>query len=136
MSDSPTLEAFTAAVHAFLESHAERRPPASEFVWGEGSDDVAVFDEKDRDAELAEAAEAKRWRALRFDHGMGWITGPVEYGGAGLTGAYERAYAAAEAQYVTPPMGLFTISLGMVAPTILAHGTDEAKDAYLRDLYR
>ena len=136
MSAQPTIEQFTEEAHAFLSAHAEQRPPASEFVWGQGSDDVAVFDEKDREAELAEANEAKRWRGLRFDHGFGWISGPEQYGGRGLSGKYEKAYATAEAQYLTPPMGLFTISLGMVAPTILAHGTDLAKDAYLRDLYR
>jgi acyl-CoA dehydrogenase len=136
MSEQPTIEQFTEEAHAFLSAHAEPRPPASEFVWGQGSDDVAVFDEKDREAELAEANEAKRWRGLRFDHGFGWISGPEQYGGRGLSGKYEKAYAAAEAQYLTPPMGLFTISLGMVAPTILAHGTDLAKDSYLRDLYR
>ena len=30
----------------------------------------------------------------------------------------------------------FGIGLGMVAPTILAHATDTAKDLYLRRLYR
>ncbi len=33
-------------------------------------------------------------------------------------------------------MGFFGIGLGMVAPTILAHGTDADKDAYLRKMYR
>ena len=33
-------------------------------------------------------------------------------------------------------MGVFTISLGMVAPTILAHAVPEVQDLYLRDLYR
>jgi len=136
MSEQPTLEEFTESARNFLEANATHRPPASEFVWGQGSDDVAVFDEKDSEAELAEAAAARAWRAKRFDNGVGWISGPKEYGGHGLPGAYERAYSALEAHYETPSMGLFTISLGMVAPTILAHGTDEAKSQYLRDLYR
>jgi acyl-CoA dehydrogenase len=33
-------------------------------------------------------------------------------------------------------MGVFAISLGMVAPTILAHAVPEVQDLYLRDLYR
>ncbi len=33
-------------------------------------------------------------------------------------------------------MGVFTIGLGMVAPTILAHASDRAKDLYLEKLYR
>src|SRR5690606_7791270 len=50
--------------------------------------------------------------------------------------AYERVYNSLEAQYRTPDMGVFAISLGMVAPTILAHGIQEVRDLYLRGLYR
>jgi acyl-CoA dehydrogenase len=132
----PTIEEFTAEARAFLDANAEPRPPAAEFVWGEGSDEVGVFDEQDREAEAREAEAAKAWRRLRFDHGFGWITGPEQFGGRALSGAYERAYQSVESQYDTPPMGIFTISLGMVAPTILAHATPEVQDAYLRDLYR
>ena len=131
-----SIEDFTAEATAFLEANAKRRPPRSEFVWGQGSDDVAVFEEKDRDVELAENEEAKAWRRLRFDAGFGWITGDPAYGGRGLPNAYERAYAALEGNYDTPGMGLFAISLGMVAPTIHAHATDAVKDAYLRKLWR
>jgi acyl-CoA dehydrogenase len=35
-----------------------------------------------------------------------------------------------------PEQGFFGIGLGMVAPTILAHATDEVKDAYLPKMYR
>ena len=35
-----------------------------------------------------------------------------------------------------PNQGFFGIGLGMVAPTILAHASDEAKDKYLKALYR
>jgi alkylation response protein AidB-like acyl-CoA dehydrogenase len=135
MSDI-TIEDFTAEARRFLDEHAERRPPAQDFVWGQGSDDVAVFDEKDRDAEAREAEAAKEWRRTRFDHGFGWITGPEKFGGRALGGTFERAYGSLESQYATPPMGIFTISLGMVAPTILAHAVPEVQDLYLRDLYR
>lgn len=137
-ADAPsvTLEQFEEEARAFLDQRAERKPPVAEFVWGEGSDDVAVFDEKDRDAEAAEAEASKEWRRARFDEGFGWITGPEEYGGRGLPARYERAYQSIESQYATPPMGVFTISLGMVAPTILAHATPEVRDLYLRGLYR
>ncbi|MCO5321011.1 MAG: acyl-CoA dehydrogenase family protein [Microthrixaceae bacterium] len=131
-----SVEDFTAEAVAFLDANAEKRPPARDFTWGEGSDEVALFDEKDRATEAAEAEEAKAWRRKRFDAGLGWITGPLTYGGRELSAAHERAYNAIEAGYVTPGMGVFTISLGMVAPTILAHGTEEVRDLYLRDLYR
>ena len=105
-------------------------------MWGEGSDKVAMFEERDRDAELASLAKAQAWRAKRFDDGFGWITGPAEYGGRELPAAYQRAYDALEAKFAVPNQSFFTIGLGMVAPTILAHGTDVAKDAYLTAMYR
>jgi len=67
---------------------------------------------------------------------FGWIGGPEKFGGRDLPAAYERAYQSVEQGYVTPNMGVFTISLGMVAPTILAHAIPEVQDLYLRDLYR
>ncbi len=131
-----SMDDFTAEATKFLDDNAEKRPPQRDFQWGEGSDDVAVFDEKHRDAEAIEAEAAKEWRRKRFDAGLGWIQGPKDFGGRELPAAYDRAYAAIEAGYITPNMGVFAISLGMVAPTILAHATDEVKDLYLRDLYR
>jgi acyl-CoA dehydrogenase len=136
MAATISIEEFTEEARSFLDSNAERRPPAKEFVWGQGSDDVGVFDEKDREVEAREAEEAKAWRRLRYDHGLGWITGPERFGGRDLSQAHERAYQSVESQYLTPGMGVFTISLGMVAPTILAHAVPEVQELYLRDLYR
>lgn len=136
MAATISIEEFTEEARSFLDSNAERRPPAKEFVWGQGSDDVGVFDEKDREVEAREAEEAKAWRRLRYDHGLGWITGPERFGGRDLSQAHERAYQGVESQYLTPGMGVFTISLGMVAPTILAHAVPEVQELYLRDLYR
>jgi acyl-CoA dehydrogenase len=136
MASHLTEAEFDENVRIFLDGHLPPRETRSDFVWGEGDDDVAVFEESDPAAELVELAEAKAWRAKRFDAGFGWIFGPEAYGGAGLPNSYDRRYAAIERHYLTPNMGFFTISLGMVAPTILAHGSDAAKDAYLRKLYR
>ena len=131
-----TIEEFTEEAVRFLEANAEKKPPRAAFKWGEGSDDVALFEEQDEAAELEEIAAAKKWRATRYDNGFGWIGGPKRFGGRELPAAYERAYAAHEADYRTPPMGIFTISLGMVAPTILAHAIPEVQEAYLPGLYR
>jgi len=133
-----SVEDFEAEVREFLEANTTRTKQTEDrgFAWGEGDDSVAMFEEVDPEEERRGLAEAKAWRAKRFDAGLGWITGPEEYGGRGLTVAHERAYARLEAQYETPDMGFFGIGLGMVAPTILAHGTDTAKDAYLRAMQR
>jgi alkylation response protein AidB-like acyl-CoA dehydrogenase len=131
-----SLEEFRTEALSFLEANAQRKEVRSEFKWGEGSDDVAIFEEKSEESELAAIAEAKKWRAARFDNGFGWIGGPEEFGGRGLPAAYERVYGGLEAKFETPAMGIFTISLGMVAPTILAHAIPEVQDMYLSDLYR
>lgn len=131
-----TLDEFTAEARTFLDAHASKQAAKADFVWGEGDDDVGVFEEQDAAGEQAEIAASKAWRATRFDNGFGWISGPAKFGGRDLPGTYDRAYSALESNYETPPMGIFTISLGMVAPTILAHGIPEVQDAYLRDLYR
>jgi acyl-CoA dehydrogenase len=137
MSDQPTVEAFAEEARAFLDAHAELRVTDTRpFTWGEGDDDLSLFEEVDREAEQVQIDEAKRWRAARYDAGFGWITGPVEYGGRGLTKAHERAYASLESRYVLPKTTFFGIGLGMVAPTILAHAEEHVKARYLPKMYR
>ncbi len=131
-----TLEDFEQQARAFLDANAPLREEEKRFVWGEGSDKVALFDEKARDAELVELQRAQAWRATKFDAGFGWIGGPARYGGRELPVAYDRLWQSLEARYQTPNQGFFGIGLGMVAPTILAHGSDAARDAYLRKMYR
>jgi alkylation response protein AidB-like acyl-CoA dehydrogenase len=131
-----TLDDFEREARAFLDAHVPRKEAERAFVWGEGSDKVAVFEEKDRATELADVRRACEWRTTKFDAGFGWISGPTRYGGRELPAAFERLWSSLEAQYQVPNQGAFTIGLGMVAPTILAHGSDAAKELYLRRMYR
>src|SRR5438046_5214643 len=135
MADIISEAEFEAEARQFLDGHAKRRVE-EEQGWGEGSDRTGLFAEKTREQELAELEEARGWRRTFFDAGFGWITGPPQYGGRGLTASYERVWQSLESQYDTPPGAPFGIGLGMIAPTILAHATDTAKDSYLRGLYR
>ena len=135
-SSETALEAFEDEARRFLDANAARKEAERKFVWGEGSDRVVVFEEKDREAEIADMRKACDWRSKKFDAGFGWIGGPAQYGGRELASAYDRAYLRLEAQYEVPNQNAFTIGLGMVAPTILAHGTDAAKELYLRRMYR
>ena len=130
------LDQFEREAREFLDANAPRKEAEKKFVWGEGSDKVSMFEERDPETERRDIARSVEWRRKKFDSGFGWITGPAQYGGRGLPAAYERAYNALETQYQVPNQGPFTIGLGMVAPTILAHGSDTAKDAYLRAMYR
>ena len=132
----PTLEQFQANALAFLEANAPRKEAEKKFVWGEGADKVTMFEEKDRQAEKLDVAEACAWRRKKFDAGFGYVFGSEQYGGRGLPVAYSRAYDALEANYEIPNQSCFTIGLGMVAPTIVAHGSDIARDLYVRKMYR
>ncbi|MFN5600722.1 MAG: acyl-CoA dehydrogenase family protein, partial [Acidimicrobiaceae bacterium] len=129
-----TIEEFEKEARAFLEANAEKRPVEKAFVWGEGSDNF--YREKDREQEAQNAEDAKKWRQKKFDAGFGWITGPKEYGGRELPPSYDRLYSQMEATYRVADQSAFAISLGMVTPTILDHGSQEARDMYVRKLWR
>ena len=132
---TPSPESFEADARAFLDANAEKRPEET-FVWGQGSDDVSLFPEKTLEQEVADLAVSRAWAQAVFDAGFGWITGPPQYGGRGLSGDFQRIWGRVAADYRTPSMSIYGIGLGMVAPTILAHATDEVKEAYLRRMWR
>jgi acyl-CoA dehydrogenase len=131
-----TLEQFTAEAKAFLDANAKLKGEEKKFVWGQGSDRVDMFEETSRDRERAELAKAQAWRQKKFDAGFAWASGPQQYGGRELPAAYQRAYDALEGKYEVPNQAFFGIGLGMVAPTILAHASETAKQAYLKKMWR
>ena len=135
MPETISEQDFERAAVAFLEANAEPRVETRQ-SWGEGSDQVSILPERTLEEEIAELTEARAWAQRRFDAGFGWITGPVEYGGRGLGRDFQRAYNELEGRFATPPMSAYGIGLGMVAPTILAHATDEVKERYLKKLWR
>jgi acyl-CoA dehydrogenase len=136
-ADQPTVDEFREEIVAFLEANATRKADEDKpFVWGEGDDDTSLFEEVDREVELQQLAESQKFRAKRYDAGLGWITGPRQYGGRELSQAHERAYGSVESKYSVPSGSFFGIGLGMVAPTILAHAQDHVKERYLPALYR
>jgi len=120
---------------SFLEANASPRVEVTQ-TWGEGSDEVSVLPERTPEEERAELEAAQGWARTRFDAGFGWITGPESLGGRGLPRSYQRLYDGLEGRFDTAPMTPFGIGLGMVAPTILAHATDEVKERYLQSMYR
>jgi alkylation response protein AidB-like acyl-CoA dehydrogenase len=134
--NSPDESTFLAECTTFLQSYAPHRTAERQaFQWGVGTDAVPVFEEVDRERELEEIALVRTWRRALWQAGLGWITGPTEFGGRGLAPKYQRLFDAAAREYDVPGNGKLTVSLGMVAPTILAHATASAKDRYLRGLY-
>jgi alkylation response protein AidB-like acyl-CoA dehydrogenase len=129
------LATFEAEVTAFLEQHAKRRPPAREQRWGEGSDAMSSVGGAGADSEQRRT-EAQAWRALVFDAGFGWPSGPAEYGGGGLTHDHDEVYAAVEAQFDVPDQSIFQVSRGMVSPAVVEHGSDDLKRRFLPGIHR
>jgi alkylation response protein AidB-like acyl-CoA dehydrogenase len=132
-----SVEAFRSECEAWFAAHYSPREQLTrpKFAWGEGSDDVSLFEEAPADVSEREVAAARSWRGALAAAGLAWITGPVEHGGRGLSTAHQRAFDDVQRGYDVPGNRLLMISLGMVAPTILAHGTAGAKARYLGPLH-
>jgi alkylation response protein AidB-like acyl-CoA dehydrogenase len=104
-----------------------------------------VLDEADLRAKvrafLAEHDPATTKRAdfldARFDAGLAWVHYPAGLGGLGLSrqlqNVVDTEFAAAHAPDNEPDR--IGIGLGMAAPTILAHGSDEQKQRWLKRLW-
>ena len=132
---SNPLEAFTAEVAAFVADRPMRVEQTSGFEWGTGSDDVSIFEEVDPSVERERLDAVRVWRKELADARLAWIGGPPEFGGRGLGYEFQVAFDALVRRYDVPSSSPLTVSLGMIAPTILAHGTDRAKGLYLEAMY-
>lgn len=128
-------EAFASECDAFFSQFPQRAEVSGAFRWGEGPDSVPIFEEVDREVEMLEVARVRRWRRQLWDAGLGWITGPVEYGGRGLSPRHQQIFDAGARRHDVPGNGKLTVSLGMVAPTILTHAQEPVRRRYLPALH-
>jgi len=113
--DQPEEGTFRKEVRQFIETEA---PKAAKGLSGE-------------EALIANWDENQAW--FKKLAGKGWIAPawPVEYGGAGLTTMQQFVLNEELALHRVPrPMHLI-IGLGMAGPTIIVHGTEEQRKAYL-----
>ncbi len=113
-----------------------RRADDDEFVWGEGSDVINVLEEVDREHLDEVVSAAKAYAAARYDAGLGWIDGPVEYGGRGLTTEHAIAFAEIESHYQLPNLSILVIALGFVGPALRTAASPEICAELLPQLYR
>jgi acyl-CoA dehydrogenase len=84
------MDEFTRQAREFLDAHADRTPDKTHFTWGEGDDSVAYFSADPPEAEQRKLKAARDWQRTRYGCGFGWISGPREYGGRGLTPVHGR----------------------------------------------
>ncbi|HTZ64922.1 MAG TPA: acyl-CoA dehydrogenase family protein [Solirubrobacteraceae bacterium] len=116
LDDTPEQAAYRAQVRSWLDQHAGEAP----VLQGPG----ALEDEN-------EIIAARRvWQGKLAEGGLAGVTWPKEYGGQGL-GPIEQVICGQEIARAKVPGILDAIGVGMLGPTIIAHGDDEQKARYL-----
>src|SRR5258705_3611103 len=103
---------------------------------------MSVTAEELRDRAIAflrehDATDPLEFLRARFDAGLAWIMLPCGLGGVGAPRALQPVVDAVFAEAGAPDNnpGRIGIGLGMAAPTILRHGTDEQRQRWLRPLW-
>jgi alkylation response protein AidB-like acyl-CoA dehydrogenase len=116
LDDTPDQAAYRAQVRGWLEAHKAEAP----VLQGPG----ALEDED-------EIVAARRvWQGRLAEGGLAGVTWPKEYGGQGL-GPIEQVICNQEIGRAKVPGVLDAIGVGMLGPTIIAHGAEEQKSRYL-----
>ncbi len=111
------LDDFRTRVREFLATHADRAGTAS-------------HDDGD-----AVVARGKAFQNALADAGLAALTYPVEVGGAGLDAEHQKVFDEESNGYEMPSRQ-FMVGIGICAPTLLEHGTDEQRRTYLPALLR
>ncbi len=107
IGDSPEEAAFRAQARTWLEAHATRRSDAS------------------RPLPLDEHVPAAlAWQAKLHKHGWAGLSWPEAFGGRGMSSVMSTIFNEEMAQF-EQTLGPLTVSLGMVAPTLMAHGSPD-----------
>jgi alkylation response protein AidB-like acyl-CoA dehydrogenase len=135
-SEIEDVASYRERAQAFLDSHLPRRQAAVPTEWGEGSDSVALLEESNLEQQLRELDAIRKWRAIEFDAGFGWIDGPEDLGGAGLSRSHAAAYRQLRSGYEVPRETGLGVSLGMVTPTLQEYGNAVVRERYLERLHR
>jgi alkylation response protein AidB-like acyl-CoA dehydrogenase len=116
LDDTPEQAAYRAEVRGWLEQHAAEAP----VLQGPG----ALQDEE----EIIAARRA--WQGRLAEGGLAGVTWPKEYGGQGY-GPIEQVICNQEIARAKAPGILDAIGVGMLGPTIIAHGAEEQKARHL-----
>jgi alkylation response protein AidB-like acyl-CoA dehydrogenase len=116
LDDTQDQAAYRAQVRAWLDQHKAEAP----VLEGEG----AIQDE----SEIIAARRA--WQGKLAEGGLAGVTWPKDFGGQGM-GPIEQVICNQEIARAKVPGILDAIGVGMLGPTIIAHGSDEQKSRYL-----
>jgi alkylation response protein AidB-like acyl-CoA dehydrogenase len=121
LDDTPQQAAYRAQVRSWLEEHAAEAPQLQARGPSTPGEEERVI------------AERRLWQGKLAEGGLAGVTWPKEYGGQGL-GPIEQVICSQEIGRAKVPGILDSIGVGMLGPTIIAHGSDEQKTRYLGPL--
>jgi alkylation response protein AidB-like acyl-CoA dehydrogenase len=116
LDDTPEQAAYRATVRGWLDEHKAEAPVL------QGPDALEDEDEI--------VAARRAWQGKLAEGGLAGVTWPKEYGGQGL-GPIEQVICNQEIGRARVPGILDAIGVGMLGPTIIAHGEEEQKTRYL-----
>jgi alkylation response protein AidB-like acyl-CoA dehydrogenase len=120
LTESEELVTFRAEVSAWLEAHAPKKGGPDDFTIG-------------RDRDFVEGC--RHWQSRLFEGGWAGICWPIEFGGQGRTALFDLAFKLEQARFGVSGAA-FDVGIGMVGPTLMAHGTGEQKERHLPSLLR
>jgi alkylation response protein AidB-like acyl-CoA dehydrogenase len=112
LNDTPEQAQYRKQVRAWLEEHRADAPAV------EASDEDAYIDAR------------RAWQRRLAEAGLAGATWPKDFGGQGL-GPIEQVIVSQEIAKAGVPGILDVIGVGMLGPTIIAHGTEEQKSRHL-----
>jgi alkylation response protein AidB-like acyl-CoA dehydrogenase len=112
---SADLNRFVADAQVWLEANAPQRGSDEDFTIGR---------------EQAFVDGARRWQKQLHAAGWAGITWPKEHGGLSLPAAFDVAFRRLQAKFGASTAAL-EVGLGMVAPTLMVHGTAQQKARHL-----
>lgn len=110
IGDSPEEAAFRTEARSWLTEHATPRGGAT-----------ATADLE------AHVARAMAWQRVLYQHRWAGLSWPEQFGGRGLSSGFASIFNEETADF-EETIGPLTVALGMVGPTLMAHGTPEQQE--------
>lgn len=134
MQQPAGLADFIDSARGWLDTMAS---PRQSRPWGEGSDAVVVFENWTPEQERVETDRRRDYEKAKFDAGFGALTWGAEYGGQGMSIAFDLVFRRLEAEYDLPQRTeMFPVTQQLIAPTIAQWGTEAQRSEYVRAMLR
>jgi alkylation response protein AidB-like acyl-CoA dehydrogenase len=124
--DTPREAAFRAEARTWLEANAIPKGHPDDFSAGMWSTDYT---------EEEYVKRCREWQGVLAGGGWAGVTWPVDYGGRGGRPIEGAIFNQEQARFGVSN-GVFAIAIGMVGPTLLAHGTEEQNRRFLPPMLR